>query len=36
MALSASPGFETFERSNFGLASTAGLAVLMGRLPPER
>lgn len=33
IALSASPGLETFERSNFGLASTWGLAGALLRLP---
>lgn len=34
IALSASPGFDTFERSNFGLVSVAGLFALTLRLPP--
>jgi hypothetical protein len=34
IALSASPGFETFERSNFGLVSTWDLAAVLLRLPP--
>ncbi len=33
IAFSASPGFETFERSNFGFVSTAGLLVLEPRFP---
>jgi hypothetical protein len=33
IAFSASPGLETFDRSNFGLVSTGGLAALL-RLPP--
>src|SRR5690242_20075120 len=33
IALSASPGFDTLERSNFGLLSTADLAAVAGRLP---
>jgi hypothetical protein len=33
MAFRASPGFETFERSNFGLTS-ADLLALVERLPP--
>jgi hypothetical protein len=34
IALTASPGFETLERSNFGLFSTAGLFGLVAR-PPD-
>jgi hypothetical protein len=33
IALSASPGFETFERSNFGLLSTTGLLEPVARAP---
>ena len=34
IALSASPGFDTFERSNLGLVSEAGLLALTLRFPP--
>jgi hypothetical protein len=34
IALSASPGFDTFDRSNFGFASAAGLFALTLRFPP--
>ena len=34
IALRASPGLDTFERSNLGFASTWGLAALLLRLPP--
>lgn len=33
IAFSASPGFETFDRSNLGFVSTTGLAALMPRPP---
>ncbi len=33
IALSASPGLDTFERSNFGFASTAGLLAVEPRFP---
>jgi hypothetical protein len=34
MALSASPGFDTLDRSNFGLTSAGCLFALAVRLPP--
>ena len=33
IAFSASPGFETFDRSNFGTAATTGLLTVFVRLP---
>jgi hypothetical protein len=36
IAFRASPGFDTFDRSNFGLLSTAGRDVLALRDPPVR
>jgi hypothetical protein len=34
IAFSASPGFETFDRSNFGFVSTVDLLAELLRLPP--
>lgn len=34
IALSASPGFDTFDKSNFGFVSVTGLAALTLRFPP--
>jgi len=34
IAFNASPGFETFDRSNFGAAATTGLLTVLVRLPP--